>query len=122
MASVIRIGGVDMSEYAEDVQVRTSPVFGAEFTNAKGKKRRNILGQQVDISAAFYDIPAGIAAALVQACSKDRVEVSCSYPINCNGEFERPSVNAEMSFLGSDGVRHWNISLSMTCPLMGDGL
>ena len=126
-AVILKIGNVDLSGITkqEGVRIRSSPVFGAEFTNVKGVKRRQVIGEQIDLSADFDLLPEATAAAVVAACSADTVTVQYKNPNNTVTVFERPLVESVPVFAESeedDANSYWNLSLSMTCPLKGDGL
>ena len=126
-AVILKIGNVDLSGITkqEGVRIRSSPVFGAEFTNVKGVKRRQVIGEWIDLSADFDLLPEATAAAVVAACSADTVTVQYKNPNNTVTVFERPSVESVPVFAESeedDANSYWNLSLSMTRPLKGDGL
>ncbi len=102
--------------------IRSSPVFGAEFTNVKGIRRRKCIGRQIDLSADFNNLSESIAKSVVSACDADTVTVSYRNPNHDTAVFERPVIEAVPVCGDADGESYWNISLSMTCPLKGDGL
>ncbi|MCI7767858.1 MAG: hypothetical protein MSJ26_07785 [Oscillospiraceae bacterium] len=122
--TILKIGGVDLSMITEQegVQIRTSPVYDDEFTSVVGKKQRKVLGESVDISASFNHVPEDIAAQIVSACRNDSVTVEYKDPIVTSAVFDRPEYVSVPDFAASEDERYWNISVSMSCPLKGDGL
>lgn len=123
-AIILKIGNVDLSGITEQegVIIRSSPIFGAEFTNVKGIKRRKCIGKQIDLSADFNTLPESLAKSVVNACDADTVTVEYRNPNYDTAVFERPTIEAIPVFSENDGQSYWNISVSMTCPLKGDGL
>ena len=123
-ATIFKIGGVDLSMITEQegVRIRTAPVYDDEFQSVKGKKRRKVLGESVDISASFNHVPEDIAAQIVSACRSDSVTVEYKDPIVTSAVFDRPEYESVPDFAASEDERYWNISVSMSCPLKGDGL
>lgn len=123
-AIILKIGNVDLSDVTEQegVQIRSSPVFGEEFTNVKGIRRRKILGEQIDISASFDSLSEETAKKIAAVCNADSVTVDYLDPNAASADFERPSVIAAPEFEDSEGNLYWRLSISMTCPLKGNGL
>lgn len=123
-AVILKIGSVDLSMITEQegVQIRSSPVYDDEFTSVTGKKRRRLLGESVDISATFNHVPEDIAAQIVYVCKNDSVTVEYKDPIVSSAVFFRPEYVSVPDFAASEDERYWNISVSMSCPLKGDGL
>ena len=75
----------------------------------------------MELSAEFSVLDEGVAAALKNACSAEKVTVIYKCPGQTVTEFDRPTFRCTPVF--TDGVTdYYNISLSMTCPLKGDGL
>ena len=124
MATILKIGGVDLSMITEQegVRIHTSPVYGAEFTSVTGKKRKKVLGESVDITADFNHLPEDKAAQIVSALRNDKVAVEYKDPTVQTAVFDRPEFESVPDFAASENERYWNISVSMTCPLKGDGL
>ena len=123
-ATILKIGSVDLSMITEQegVRIHTSPVYGAEFTSVTGKKRKKVLGESVDISADFNHLPEDKAAQIVSALRNDKVAVEYKDPTVQTAVFDRPEFESVPDFAASENERYWNISVSMTCPLKGDGL
>ena len=123
-AIILKIGSVDLSDITEQegVDISTSPVYGAEFTSITGKKRKKLLGESVSISASFNNLPEDKAAAIVNACKNDTVTVEYKDPTVQTAVFDRPEFESVPDFAASENERYWNISVSMVCPLKGDGL
>lgn len=124
-ATILKIGDADLSMITEQegVRIRTSPVFGENFTSVTGKTISNILGVSIDISASFNHVPEDIAAQITAACKNDKVTVSYKDPNPTSAEFERPTYESVPDFAASEDERYWNISVSMSCPLKsGSGL
>ena len=123
-ATILKIGGVDLSMITEQegVRIHTSPVYGAEFTSVTGKKRKKVLGESVDISADFNHLPEDKAAQIVSALRNDKVAVEYKDPTVQTAVFDRPEFESVPDFAPSEDERYWNISVSMVCPLKGDGL
>lgn len=123
-ATILKIGGVDLSMITEQegVRIHTSPVYGAEFTSVTGKKRKKALGESVDIIADFNHLPEDKAAQIVSALRNDKVAVEYKDPTVQTAVFDRPEFESVPDFAASENERYWNISVSMTCPLKGDGL
>ena len=122
--TILNIGGVDLSMITEQegVRIHTSPVYDDEFTSVMGKKRRKVLGESVDISADFNHVPEDMAAKIVSACHADNIKVEYNDPNVQTAIFDRPEIVSVPDFAASKDERYWNISISMTCPLKGDGL
>lgn len=121
--TILKIGEADMSEHVicEAVDISTSPVWSDSFTAVSGKERKKCLGVRVELSADFSVLDGAAAAALINACNADAVSVVYKCPAKTVTVFDRPSVRCVPVF--NDGaVDYWNISVSMTCPLKGDGL
>ena len=123
-ATILKIGGVDLSMITEQegVRIHTSPVYGAEFTSVTGKKRKKVLGESVDITADFNHLPEDKAAQIVSALRNDTVTVEYKDPTVQTAVFDRPEYESVPDFAASENERYWNISVSMSCPLKGDGL
>lgn len=123
-AVILKIGSVDLSMIAEQegVRIHTAPVYGEKFTNVLGKERKKLIGESIDISAEFGNVPEELAKKIVSACENDNIPVEFKNPNTVTAIFDRPSVDAVPSFAASEDERYWNISLSMVCPLKGDGL
>ena len=123
-ATILKIGSVDLSMITEQegVRIHTSPVYDDEFTNVMGKKRRRVLGESVDISADFNHVPEDMAAKIVNALRNDNVVVEYKDPTVQTAVFDRPEFESVPDFAASEDERYWNISVSMVCPLKGDGL
>ena len=123
-AVILKIGSVDLSMITEQegVRIHTSPVYDDEFTSVMGKKRRKVLGESVDISANFNHVPEDMAAKIVSALRNDTVTVKYKDPTVQTAVFERPDFESVPDFAASEDERYWNISVSMSCPLKGDGL
>ena len=123
-ATILKIGSVDLSMITEQegVRIHTSPVYGAEFTSVTGKKRKKVLGESVDITADFNHLPEDKAAQIVSALRNDKVAVEYKDPTVQTAVFDRPEFESVPDFAASEDERYWNISVSMTCPLKGDGL
>ena len=123
-ATILKIGSVDLSMITEQegVRIHTSPVYGAEFTSVTGKKRKKVLGESVDITADFNHLPEDKAAQIVSALRNDKVAVEYKDPTVQTAVFDRPEFESVPDFAASENERYWNISVSMTCPLKGDGL
>lgn len=122
--TILNIGGVDLSMITEQegVRIHTSPVYDDEFTSVMGKKRRKVLGESVDISADFNHVPEDMAAKIVSALKNDTVAVGYKDPLAQTAVFDRPTYESVPDFAASEDERYWNISVSMSCPLKGDGL
>ena len=123
-AVILKIGSVDLSMITEQegVRIRTVPAYGAEFTSITGKKHKKVLGESVDISADFNHVPEDMAAKIVNALRNDTVTVQYKDPTVQTAVFDRPEFESVPDFAASEDERYWNISVSMTCPLKGDGL
>ena len=123
-ATILKIGSVDLSMITEQegVRIHTSPVYGAEFTSVTGKKRKKVLGESVDITADFNHLPEDKAAQIVSALRNEKVAVEYKDPTVQTAVFDRPEFESVPDFAASENERYWNISVSMTCPLKGDGL
>ena len=123
-AVILKIGSVDLSMITEQegVRIHTSPVYDDEFTSVTGKKRQRVLGESVDISADFNHVPEDMAAKIVSALRNDTVTVKYKDPTVQTAVFDRPEFESVPDFAASEDERYWNISISMTCPLKGDGL
>ena len=123
-AVILKIGGVDLSMITEQegVRIRTVPVYGAEFTSITGKKQKKVLGESVDISASFNHVHEDMAAKIVSALKNDTVTVQYKDPIVSSAVFDRPEYESVPDYAASEDERYWNISVSMSCPLKGDGL
>lgn len=123
-ATILSIGGVDLSMITEQegVRIHNAPVYGAEFTSITGKKRKKVLGESVDISADFNHVPEDMAAKIVNALKNDNVVVKYKDPTVQTAVFDRPEFESVPDFAASENERYWNISVSMVCPLKGDGL
>lgn len=123
-ATILKIGSVDLSMITEQegVRIHTSPVYGAEFTSITGKKHKKVLGESVDISADFNHVPEDMAAKIVNALKNDNVVVEYKDPTVQMAVFDRPEFESVPDFAASENERYWNISVSMVCPLKGDGL
>lgn len=123
-AVILKIGGVDLSMITEQegVRIRTVPVYGAEFTSITGKKQKKVLGESVDISASFNHVHEDMAAQIVSALKNDEVTVEYKDPTVQTAVFDRPEYESVPDFAASENERYWNISVSMVCPLKGDGL
>ena len=123
-AVILKIGSVDLSMITEQegVRIHTSPVYEDEFTSVMGKKRRKVLGESVDISANFNHVPEDMAAKIVSALRNDTVTVEYKDPTVQTAVFDRPDFESVPDFAASEDERYWNISVSMSCPLKGDGL
>ena len=123
-AVILKIGNVDLSMITEQegVRIRTAPVVGAEFTSITGKKHKKVLGESVDISADFNHVPEDMAAKIVSALKSDNVTVEYKDPLVQTAVFDRPTYDSVPDFAASEDERYWNISVSMVCPLKGDGL
>ena len=123
-AVILKIGGVDLSMITEQegVRIHTSPVYDDEFTSVAGKKRKRVLGESVDISADFNHVHEDMAAKIVNALKNDNVVVEYKDPTVQTAVFDRPEFESVPDFAASENERYWNISVSMTCPLKGDGL
>lgn len=120
---ILKIGSVDMTEdvLCEGVTIGTEAVYTNAFTAVTGKEKKTRLGDRISISASFSVLDESKAKAIVNACNSDSVTVSYADPFPSSAVFDRPSVTSVPSF--EDGeVSYWNISLSMTCPLKGNGL
>ena len=123
-ATILKIGSVDLSMITEQegVRIHTSPVYDDEFTSVTGKKRKRVLGESVDISANFNHVPEDMAAKIVNALKNDNVVVEYKDPTVQTAVFDRPEYESVPDFAASENERYWNISVSMSCPLKGDGL
>ena len=123
-ATILSIGGVDLSMITEQegVRIHTAPVYGAEFTSITGKKHKKVLGESVDITADFNHVPEDMAAKIVNALRNDTVAVGYKDPTVQTAVFDRPEFESVPDFAASENKRYWNISVSMVCPLKGDGL
>ena len=123
-AVILKIGGVDLSMITEQegVRIHTSPVYDDEFTSVAGKKRKRVLGESVDISADFNHVHEDMAAKIVNALKNDNVVVEYKDPTIQTAVFDRPEYESVPDFAASEDERYWNISVSMVCPLKGDGL
>ena len=123
-AVMLKIGGVDLSMITEQegVHIRTSPVVESAFTSVTGKKRQKIIGESVDISADFNHVPEDMAVRIVNALKNDTVTVEYKDPTVQTAVFDRPTFESVPDFAASEDERYWNISVSMICPLKGDGL
>ena len=123
-AVILKIGSVDLSMITEQegVRIHTSPVYDDEFTSVTGKKRKRVLGESVDISADFNHVPEDMAAKIVNALKNDNVVVEYKDPTVQTAVFDRPEYESVPDFAASENERYWNISVSMSCPLKGDGL
>ena len=123
-AVILKIGGVDLSMITEQegVRIHTSPVYDDEFTSVAGKKRKRVLGESVDISADFNHVHEDMAAKIVNALKNDNVVVEYKDPTVQTAVFDRPEFESVPDFAASENERYWNISVSMSCPLKGDGL
>ena len=123
-ATILKIGGVDLSMITEQegVRIHTSPVYDDEFTSVAGKKRKRVLGESVDISADFNHVHEDMAKKIVDALRNDNVIVKYMDPTEQTAVFDRPDFESVPDFAASKDERYWNISVSMVCPLKGDGL
>lgn len=123
-AVILKIGSVDLSMITEQegVRIHTAPVYDDEFTSVTGKKRKRVLGESVDISADFNHVPEDKAAKIVNALRNDTVTVEYKDPTVQTAVFDRPDFESVPDFAASEDERYWNISVSMSCPLKGDGL
>ena len=124
MAILLKIGDVDLSGYTLQgkVNVNKSPVYaGQSFTNVKGVVRKKFLGWKLDISAAFGDLPKDVVARIMTACEND-VSITFLDPNETTATFERPSVSSAVEWESDEDTQFWSVSLSATCPLLGDGL
>ena len=123
-AVILKIGSVDLSMITEQegVRIHTSPVYDDEFTSVAGKKRKRVLGESVDISADFNHVHEDMAAKIVNALKNDNVVVEYKDPTVQTAVFDRPEFESVPDFAASENERYWNISVSMSCPLKGDGL
>lgn len=123
-AVILKIGSVDLSMITEQegVRIHTSPVYDDEFTSVTGKKRKRVLGESVDVSADFNHVPEDMAAKIVNALKNDNVVVEYKDPTVQTAVFDRPEYESVPDFAASENERYWNISVSMSCPLKGDGL
>lgn len=123
-AVILKIGGVDLSMITEQegVRIHTAPVYGAEFTSITGKKHKKALGESVDISADFNHVPEDKAVQIVNALKNDNVVAEYKDPTVQTAVFDRPTFVSVPDFAASEDERYWNISVSMVCPLKGDGL
>ena len=124
VAVILKIGGVDLSMITEQegVRIHTSPVYDDEFTSVAGKKRKRVLGESVDISADLNHVHEDMAAKIVNALKNDNVVVEYKDPTVQTAVFDRPEFESVPDFAASEDERYWNISVSMVCPLKGDGL
>lgn len=121
--TILKVGNVDMTEYVicEAVDVTETPVYSDSFTAVTGEERKTCIGVKVDLSAEFSVLDEALAAALKNACANEKVTVTYKCPEETVTEFDRPSFRCTPVF--TDGVTdYYNISLSMTCPLKGNGL
>ena len=80
------------------------------------------LGESVDISADFNHVHEDMAAKIVNALKNDNVVVEYKDPTVQTAVFDRPEFESVPDFAASEDERYWNISVSMVCPLKGDGL
>ena len=123
-ATILKIGSVDLSMITEQegVRIHTAPAYGDEFTSITGKKHKKVLGESVDITADFNHVPEDMAAKIVNALRNDTVTVEYKDPTVQTAVFDRPEFESVPDFAASEDERYWNISVSMSCPLKGDGL
>lgn len=124
MAILLKIGDVDLSGYTlqGQVKVNKSPVYaGQSFTNVKGVVRKRFLGWKLDLSASFGNLPRDVVAQIMTACESD-VSITFLDPNETTATFERPSVSSAVEWESDEDTQFWSISLSATCPLLGDGL
>ncbi len=120
---ILKIGSADMSYdvICEAVDIDKSPVWSEKFTAVNGVERKKCLGESVSISADFRILTKEKFGKLMAACNSDKVTVVYAAPYEESAEFDRPSVRCSPVF--EDGVTsYWNVSVSMVCPLKGDGL
>lgn len=120
---ILKIGSVDMTENAEceAVSISTEAVYTNAFTAVTGEEKKTRLGDKVSISASFNILTEDKAKAVVTACNADKVTVDYADPFPCSAVFDRPSVTSVPVFFDGE-ISYWNISLSMVCPLKGNGL
>lgn len=124
MAILLKIGDVDLSGYTlqGQVKVNRTPVYANQsFTNVKGVVRKRFLGWKIDISATFGDLPQAVVAQIMTACKSD-VSITYLDPNETTATFERPSVSSAVEWESDEDTQFWSVSLSATCPLLGDGL
>ena len=121
--TILAVGSADMTEFVEceAVSIEKSPVWSEEFTAVNGVQRKKCLGVSVSISADFKILTKEKLAELVSACGSDKVSVAYAAPNAETAEFDRPTYSISPVF--EDGITsYWNVSVSMSCPLKGDGL
>lgn len=121
--TILKIGDVDMTEHVicEAVDITETPVYSDSFTAVTGEERKTCIGVKVDLSAEFSVLDETVAIALKNACLDEKVGVIYKCPAETSAVFDRPTFRCSPVF--TDGVTdYYNISLSMTCPLKGDGL
>lgn len=121
--TILKIGDVDMTMHVicEAVDITETPVYSDVFTAVTGEDRKTCIGVKVDLSAEFSVLREEAARALKNACNADKVTVTYKCPGQTVTVFDRPVFRCAPVF--EDGVTSYhNISLSMSCPLKGDGL
>lgn len=121
-AVILKIGAADLSAYCEcqNVSINTSPVFGEGFVNVLGKNVREVIGNQIQLSASFGLLPQKVALDLRNACSAKSVTVEYKDPAHVSAVFERPSFSRNVDVEIGEDKQLWNCSVSMTCPLLRD--
>lgn len=121
--TVLKIGDVDMTMHVicEALDITETPVYSDGFKAVTGEERKRCMGVRVELSAEFSVLDESVAGALKAACASEKVTVTYKCPGQTVTEFDRPTFRCTPVF--EDGVTSYhNISLSMTCPLKGDGL
>lgn len=124
MAIILKIGDVDLSGYTlqGQVKVNRTPVYSDQsFKNVKGVVRKRFLGWKFDLSADFGDLPKDVVSQIMTACEND-VSITFLDPNETTATFERPSVSSAVEWESDEDTQFWSVSLSATCPLLGDGL
>lgn len=121
--TVLKIGDVDMTMHVicEAVDITETPVYSDSFTAVTGAERKKCIGVRVDLSADFSILDSSIAISLKNACKSETVKVQYKCPEKTETVFDRPTFRCTPVF--QDGqIDYYDVSLSMTCPLKGNGL
>lgn len=121
---ILKIGKVDVSDICQvGLSIQSSPVYDSTtFTNMLGQEISSLLGISITIQANFDGVDQQTAAKILGYKNAESVSVTYRYPDELTDTFRTPAITGVMDYEDSEGIQHWNISISMTCPLSGEGL
>lgn len=115
---------LDMSGRAVQggMTVKRTPIWESAFTAADGTEKKAYIGDRIELTVRFENIPGSLASSIQTKCSGQSVWITYLDPNQVEAKFDKPSINAVIDWEDDTGVQYWTLDLTAVCPLAGNGL